>query len=367
MNERIKALQKSMQHLDANLIAVSAGPDLLYLTGLDFHVSERPAILLIPLKGESLFIFPEFESGKVSALDLPLQAFPYQEERATWVNACHQAMAALPGKTSKIGVNSTQMRFLEMNLLQQVDPSITFQSADSAIQDLRTCKDSEEVANIRQAIQIAQEAFLKTIKNIRPGRTEKEIASELVMNLFQLGSDPELPFSPIVASGPNSANPHAIPSERALQEGDLVIIDWGASYHHYISDITRTLAIGQPSARDQQIAAIVKAANQAGRDTAKAGVLCSAVDEATRKVIRNENFGDFFTHRTGHGFGMEAHEAPYIASDFTQPLQAGNTFTIEPGIYLPGDAGVRIEDDVLATQDGCLTLTSLPRELFIIE
>ena len=367
MPDRIETLQTKMIEKGLPLIAVPAGPDLSYFSGLDFHVSERPAVLLVPALGTPIFIYPEFEMTKVKTCRIPLQPFSYSENRENWVPVFTQALQNLPGNIQKVGVNSTQMRYLEMDLLHQAKPELHFVASDALFQSLRTRKDASEIESIRKAIHIAEEAFRELLNAIQPGRTEKEIAGELVINLLRLGSDPQLPFSPIVASGPNSANPHAVPSDRKLEQGDLVVIDWGARSDHYISDITRTLSIGQPDEKFSNMAHIVKAANEKARQTIKAGVPCNQVDEAARSLISEAGMGEYFTHRTGHGIGMEAHEAPYIASDYLHELEVGNTFTIEPGIYLPGEGGVRIEDNILITTVGAETLTTLPRELTIIK
>ncbi len=166
---------------------------------------------------------------------------------------------------------------------------------------------------------------------------------------MQAGSDTELPFQPIVSGGPNSANPHATPSERPLQSGDLLVIDWGASYNGYFSDITRTLAVGEIEPEFHQIYEIVRQANASARAVARPGISAGMVDKAARDVIASAGYGAYFTHRVGHGLGMEAHEEPYMFAENKTILEEGNTFTIEPGIYLPGRGGVRIEDDIVIT------------------
>jgi Xaa-Pro dipeptidase len=364
---KIETVQNFMLDAKIPLVAVTAGPDLRYLTGLDFHISERPAILLLAVQGPPHLIHPELEAVKVKGCKFPLISFPYGESKETWASVCAQALNALPGDKIKIGVISTQMRYLEMELIHRAGPELRFVTVDKYIQEMRKQKEVGEIASIRKAVEIAERAFLETIRIIEPGRTEKEIAAALVLNLFNSGSDPELPFSPIVASGPNSADPHAVPTERVVEVGDLIVIDWGAACSHYISDITRTISIGSPSAEFEQIARIVSAANTAAREKAGEQVLCSEVDAAARAVITAADYGEYFTHRTGHGIGLEAHEAPYISAEDQYPLKIGNTFTIEPGIYLPGRGGVRIEDNVAITEQGAETLTSLPRELFIID
>ncbi len=219
---------------------------------------------------------------------------------------------------------------------------------------------------MRIAARLAQEALGATLKEIKIGMSERQLANILTIQLLQAGCDPQFPFSPIVAAGENSANPHATPTERPIQPGDLLIIDWGAAYHGYVSDITRTFAIGNLKKEFQRIAEAVLEANAAGRQLARPGIPAQEIDRASRGVIERAGFGSYFTHRTGHGLGMEGHEAPYIREGNTQLLEPGMTFTIEPGIYLPSLGGIRIEDDVLITEDGSESLTNLPREVQVI-
>jgi Xaa-Pro dipeptidase len=232
---------------------------------------------------------------------------------------------------------------------------------------LRLYKDADEVAKMRKAAQIAQDALLATLKTIRPGMTEKAIASELVVQLFRAGSDPEMPFAPIVALGENSANPHAVPTERELRPGDLLLVDWGASFEGYFSDITRTFTYGEVDPELHKIGEVVLASNRAGLEAGGAGIEAGAVDRAARSVILEAGYGPAFIHRTGHGLGMEAHEAPYIFAENDLILEPGMTFTVEPGIYLPGKGGVRIEDDVVVSQDGLVSLTDMPRAVAPLE
>ena len=180
--------------------------------------------------------------------------------------------------------------------------------------------------------------------------------------MLRLGSDADLPFAPIVASGPNAAQPHAWVTERKLQAGDLVIFDWGAASQGYASDLTRTFAVGEVDPEFRTVFEAVKAANAAARAAARPDVACASVDAAARQVIAAAGYGDFFTHRVGHGLGLEGHEMPSMHGENLLPLKPGMTFTIEPGIYLPDRGGVRIEDDVVITAEGCDSLSSYPRE-----
>ena len=364
--KRINKLRTLIAESDLDLVAITTGPSQVYFSGLHFHVSERPAVLLVSAEKQPVFIFPAFEDEKVTQAQLDLVPFPYQETRADWVRTFKAAENHFSSGPLRIGVEPTAMRYLEMDLLGYQDESITFVSAAEIITTLRSTKDEDEIALIRQAIHIAQTALEKTLPSIKVGVTEKEIASELVIQLLREGSEPELPFFPIVASGPNSANPHVVPGDRELRRGDMLIIDWGARYQGYISDITRTFAIGDISAQMHEVYQAVKQANQAARDLKKAKFSGQMIDETARSIISKAGYGGAFLHRTGHGFGLEAHEPPYISADNDTAITPGATFTIEPGIYLHGIGGVRIEDDVCAREEKLETLTTLDRELITL-
>jgi Xaa-Pro dipeptidase len=252
---------------------------------------------------------------------------------------------------------------LELKFLENVDAGIKFVPGEACLAELRMWKDEAEQAAMQKAVNTAQDALEATLPVIKPGITERELAAELMVGLLREGSESQVPFAPIVASGPNSANPHATPSDRRLERGDQLIIDWGANIGGYFSDLTRTFAIGEPLDEMKRIAQVVLQANEAAREKAGPGIPAQDVDRAARQVIEDAGYGDFFIHRTGHGLGMEVHEHPYIREGNLLPLAPGMTFTIEPGIYLPGRGGVRIEDDVVITNDGILSFSDMPRTL----
>ncbi|MDK2981330.1 MAG: Xaa-Pro dipeptidase [Chloroflexota bacterium] len=361
--ERVCAL---MQDQKIPALAINAGSDLKYLNNLDFHLSERPAILILTDKGESAFIFPEFEQDKAAQSSIPSKRFPYPEDPQLWPAVAGQALESLGLSAGSLAVSPTSMRFLEMNLLQSGAPKLQIISGADIFRDIFIQKDEEEIVATRKAVAIAQEALLKTLPHVQIGKSEHEIANLLVINLLQAGSEPELAFSPIIASGPNAANPHANPGGRELQDGDMLIIDWGARYNGYVSDITRSFAIGHIPDGFHEIAKIVLNANQTARGLVKPGLKASAVDSAARDVISAAGYGQNFLHRTGHGIGLNAHEDPYISQASTTTLAPSMLFTVEPGIYLTGKGGIRIEDNVVVTQNGVETLTSLPRDIVIL-
>jgi Xaa-Pro dipeptidase len=346
--------------------AFNPGQSLIYLTGLNFHLSERPVVVLFRPAQTPVIVLPELEAAKVKDLPYPLQSFTYGEDPATWAEVFHQAIDAARVNGKTVGVEPRGLRFLELKLLEGAAPKARFQSAEESLASLRMYKDEGEISAMSKAAQIAQEALLATLPMVRAGVTERQIASELTVQLLRSGSSPEMPFSPIVSGGPNSANPHATPSDRVLQEGDMLVIDWGASYNGYFSDITRTFAIGRIEPEFEKIYQLVLEANEMGRGACIPKNLAGDVDRAARKVIEEGGYGPYFRHRTGHGLGMDVHEEPYMRAGNPMPLAPGMTFTVEPGIYLLGRGGVRIEDDMLITSIGGESLTDLPRELQVL-
>lgn len=362
MQARWNRLQRLLAQHGLDAVALNPGPSLRYLTGRDFHLMERPIVGLFTQEGTVALIVPELEQGQVEGG--PWQVFPYGENPSTWEEVFRQAGRALGLTRARIGVEPTRLRVLELRLLEAALPHATFPSAAEVLAALRMTKSPEEVEAMHQAVRIAEAAFQAALQAFRVGMTERELAAELVLQLLRHGSEPTLPFAPLVAAGPNGANPHATPTDRPIQPGDLVIVDWGATHQGYFSDLTRTLAVGEVDPELERVAAVVAEANAAGRAAVHPGLPAGAVDQAARQVIEQAGYGPYFIHRTGHGLGLEVHEPPYLFGENTQPLQPGMTFTVEPGIYLPGRGGVRIEDDVVVTEQGAESLSSLPRELW---
>jgi Xaa-Pro dipeptidase len=364
--DRFNRLQTLMNQHKLGTIALNPGPTLTYLTGLHFHLMERPTVLLFQRGHKPLLILPQLEMVKLTGIDLPMHTIPYNDDPATWPDAFKAAFKHMNLEGARIGLESTRMRFFELNYLQQAAPTAHFVAAEQVLGDLRILKEPEEINEMRRAVGIAQQALAATLPIIKAGVSEKEIAGNLTMELLRCGSDSELPFAPIVASGPNSANPHAAPTERELQAGDLLVIDWGARSNGYCSDLTRTFGIGHLDPDLENVYNTVLLSNTTGRAESGPGIAAGDVDLAARLTIEKAGYGQFFTHRTGHGIGLEDHETPYIFSGNTVILEPGMTYTVEPGIYLPGRGGVRIEDNMLITGTGAESLSDYPRELTIL-
>lgn len=364
--QRLQQLRRAMEQAGLQAVALNPGPTFTFLTGMSFHLMERPVVLLVPRDGEPVLVLPHFEVSKAAQIPYPVELVAYAENPAEWGEAFRKAIAALRLDGKKVGVEPRQMRVLEFEFVRKSATKSEFPDATEALASLRLRKDETEVAAMRQAVRVAQAALEALLPSIRVGATERELASALTMELLRQGSDAGLPFEPIVCAGPNSANPHATPSDRKIEPGDLLLVDWGAATQGYISDLTRTFAVQQVEAEWQKIASVVLEANAAGRAAGKPGVPCASVDKAARAVIEQAGYGQYFTHRTGHGIGMESHEEPYIRGDNMHMLYPGMAYTVEPGIYLEGRGGVRIEDNVIVTKTGVEVLSDMPRDLRIV-
>lgn len=362
---RLERLYALMEKRGIDAVALIPGANLYYLTGLQMHTSERVTLALFTKGGKGYLLLPSLEQGRVSSqLGSRMAFYPWGDEEGT-AEAWRKLAAdiGLAGKT--IAVEYLNMRVLEHEELQRFLPGSKSRDAGSLLSDLRMTKDSAELESMRRAARVVETALLETLRSAEPGATERELAAEWQLSMKKCGAD-IIPEQPIVASGPNSEAPHTSSTDRALAQGDLVIFDGWCQVGGYFSDITRTVAVGEPSEELRKVYQIVLEANQAGRAAVRPGVQAQAIDRAARQVIDRAGYGSQFVHRTGHGLGIEIHEAPGIVEGNALVLQPGMTFTVEPGVYISGQGGVRIEDDVVVTQDGAETLTSFPRELMVL-
>jgi Xaa-Pro dipeptidase len=321
-------------------------------------------VAFVPAEGSLTLLLPELEAPAAKAL-LPKEArlFTYRDEEGH-EHTFHQVAEELVLAGKAIAVEYLGMRLLEMRRIEHAAPGCQLLATEPWLPQLRMRKDEAELASMRRAIEMAEQAMQQLLDegSIRPGRTELQVAADLRIAMLRQGGQGDA-FSPIVVAGPNSASPHAGPSDRPLAEGDLVTIDWGTIHEGYRSDITRTFVLGSPSAEIVKMYDTVLAANRAGRLAIRPGIPAQEIDRAARQAISQAGYGEYFIHRTGHGLGLETHEPPYIVEGNLELLEAGMTFTVEPGVYVPGLGGVRIEDDVVVNEEGSETLTTLPREL----
>jgi len=264
----------------------------------------------------------------------------------------------------KIGFEADHVNYTLYDSMLNLYPSIKWEKTQMILEGLASVKDNTELEAIRVAVEITDTVYEEIIPMLRPGYTEKKIANTLVAKYREYG-DGEA-YSPIVATGPNGALPHAIPTDREFKKGDFIVIDAAAKYAGYHADMTRTPVVKEASGKHHEIYEIVKEAQQRGCDIAKAGVSCKEVDSATRDYIHEMGYGEYYTHGTGHGLGLEIHTSPRFSPTSKEILAENNVMTIEPGIYLAGWGGVRIEDDVIINQDGCEILNKTTKDLMVV-
>ncbi len=355
--------EQLMASVAVDAVAIVPSANMVYFTGLHFHLSERPTMAFITREGIA-FIIPQLELTKLDhRADLKPRTFAWSDANG-YQQAFQDALSALRLTGDKtLGVDGMTMRVFEWLALGQAGLKLD-QTQDVGQQLLlqRAIKTPYELNALKHAILIAEEALAKTLERVHVGMTEVQIVSVLSEEL-QTGGSEGHSFEPIVLIGEKSALPHGNPSDRVLAQNEVLLIDFGCRKDGYPSDITRTFVMGTPSNDFRRIYEAVKEANAAARAFAKPGVTCEAVDSVARAVIEKAGFGQYFTHRTGHGLGLEVHELPNISPNNDMVLQVGMVFTIEPGIYIPNVGGVRIEDNVVITETGSESLTTFPRDL----
>ena len=364
MTDRIARLREAMAGHGLAAIALVPGANLRYLIGLDLHLSKRLTIAFVPVAEPPAFVVPALEAARVEAhTRVPLRLYPWGDAEGP-AAALRRCAADLGLAGQQLGVEYTAMRVLELRGIEEAAPGVRIEDATPLLARLRMVKDSAELAAMRKAVQIIEAGLRAAIATIRPGMTERELAEIWERHTRAAGSAPS--FGTIIASGPNAAFPHHTNTDRAFQPGDLIIMDGGALWEGYASDITRTVALGDPGPEALRIYELVRTANAAARAVARPGATGEEIDQAARSVIAEGGYGPQFLHRTGHGLGLDEHEPPNIVAGSREPLAIGTTFTIEPGIYVPGLGGVRIEDDVVLTADGAESLTTFERDLIIV-
>ncbi len=254
---------------------------------------------------------------------------------------------------------------VSFNTLQQHIPDVTWIGAEELLSRDVAVKSPGEVEAIQRAQRVTEEVFSHILTVIRPGMTEREVAAEITFQHLRRGAE-KMSFDPIVASGPQGALPHARPTDRRIEQGDMIVLDFGCFVDGYASDMTRTLAIGEPGPEARAVYSVVLEAQLEALRAAQGGMLSPDLDREARAVIERNDLGDYFTHGLGHGVGLQIHEWPRVSRAVDYPLPLGAVVTIEPGVYLPGCFGVRIEDLIVLEEGGCRNLTSASKELLVL-
>lgn len=361
-NDRIDALQASMAATGTDLVAIAPTANMRYLAGFAPKYDERFCALLIGQK-DYRAIIPELNADQVEA-HTGLTAMRWSDAEGPRA-ALQRALKELNVKPGAVLAADDTMRADSLLLLQEMISPMRSQAAGLLMTALRMHKTDIEVEFLQRSAALADEALLAGADACKPGATESEVADAISAHLRSGGAE-SIDFI-IVASGPNGAFPHHETGSRVLQDGDTIVIDIGASLENYKSDITRMVHLGQSSEEVTALYEAVLEANKRGRQAATAGNKASDVDRAARETLEKAGFGHFFVHRTGHGLGLETHEPPWITATSQTVLEPGMVFSVEPGIYIPGKLGIRIEDIVVVTEGECLNLTGLGHELIVRE
>ncbi len=361
--DRLDRLRTAVKDLGAEVAVLTPGPDVEYLLGHSVASHERLSCLIVPIAGAATLLVPQLERlgwAGTSAEDAV--------QVATWLDGQDAyALVAdlLPAGTARIAVGDSMPAGHALKIRAAV-PGSELSLAGHAVAALRTLKSAGEIDELAAAGAAIDRVQERIGEWLRAGRTEHEIAADVAAAIIAEGHQ-RADFV-IVGSGPNGASPHHEASDRVVRAGDAVVVDIGGPHRGgYFSDCTRTYQVAGDA--DPEFAAvyeIVQRAQQAGVDAAVVGAPCEAVDAAARQVIVDAGYGEYFITRTGHGIGLEVHEDPYMVAGNTRPLVAGMAFSVEPGIYLPGRFGIRIEDIVVATDDGPLRINNCTRDLTVV-
>lgn len=342
-------------------VLVTPGPDLIYFTGYaPLAVTERITLLAIQAGRGPMMIVPVLE--RPDAEEAPGAAVVSLTDWADGSDPYEATARSLdPRGRYAISDSAWAMHVLG---LQKTIPESSYVSMTEQLPMLRAIKDADELQRLTAAGVAADAAFEEIVGVPFAGRSETEVAADLAAALRKHGHS-RVDFT-VVGSGPNGANPHHDVGERTIEDGDMVVLDFGGTKDGYGSDITRTVHVGEPSEEEREVHEIVRRAQQTAFEAVGPGVACQEIDRAARKVITQAGYGEHFIHRVGHGIGLTTHEPPYMVEGATDPIKPGMCFSIEPGIYLRGRFGVRIEDIVVATDDGCRRLNNTSHELHIV-
>lgn len=365
MADRLQKLYGLLEAAELDAIALIPGSNFRYLTGSVHHLMERPLVLIVPLKGEPVIIIPKLEEELFTSHGFSAKLFPWEDGEG-YEGAFQNALAEVALNGRKLGVEGLLMRFFESETLRRVAPEVQLVNADGPLSKYRLQKEATELAHHRKAIQLSEEALRRTIAQVRVGQTEQEIEGILLNHINAVGGQ-GLAFTPIVLAGDNSARPHGhARSDYPIQHGDPLLFDFGTTWEGYNADITRTFFVGAVSDEHRNVYETVQRANAVGREACRTGVIAEDVDTLTKQVLVDSGYEQYILSRTGHGLGLDVHEWPNIMQGDKTSLAPGMLFTIEPGLYIPGSIGVRIEDNVVITEDGADSLTTFPRDLTII-
>ncbi|MGK3708226.1 M24 family metallopeptidase [Arthrobacter sp. IK3] len=359
--QRLRRAAETAGRAGLDGLLVTPGPDLLYLTGYaPVAITERITMLVVPADGEPRLLVPKLERPDAEAAPAGSNL-----GIVDWTDGSdpYAAAASLLGRDGRYAISDSAWAMHLLGLQDHV-PGASYVSMTTALPMLRAIKDADEIDGLAAAGAAADLAYEEIVKVQFAGRSENDVGAELARLLRRFGHS-QVDFT-VVGSGPNGANPHHEIGPRIIGEGDMVVLDFGGLKDGYGSDTTRTVHVGEPAAKEREVHGVVRRAQQAAFEAVRPGVECQEIDRVARAVITEAGYGEYFIHRVGHGIGLTTHEPPYMVEGETQILEPGMCFSIEPGIYLPGQFGVRIEDIVTVVPDGGRRLNQTPHRMQIV-
>jgi Xaa-Pro aminopeptidase len=362
LEERVARLKREGKRRGLSGFIIATAPNMKYFTGVSVVAIERFAGVMIPIDSDPAIVVPELEEEKVksSSAFKNIRKYSDAEGPESLVKSMLKELRLTRGK---LGVEDF-LPYKFSKMINRAAPRVELDEASRILAGLRTIKTPDELELMRKAASIIAQGIDAGVSAIRVGVTELDIGFEIERRIKQSGGE-SVPFC-IVLRGENAALPHGSSSKAEVGKGDAVIMDVGATYDGYFGDLTKTVFVGSASAKQREIYDIVLRAQEKAIESIKPGIRASEIDKAARNVIREAGYGHRFTHRTGHGLGLEVHEEPSVTATCKTVLKPGMTFTVEPGIYLPQEFGVRIEDNIAVTEEGRMTIGACEKTLTIV-
>ena len=364
MNERVAAFSQWLKNEQIDNAIITSPDHVFYFSGYFTDPHERLLAMVFFPDEEPFLLLPqmEAETAKESGVAYPL--IGYFDTDHPW-DLLEKEIQRRISTPKRIAIEKSHMNVGRYEKLKHLFPEADITSAEEKLQSLRVIKDHEELKKLEKAAELADYAIKVGVDAIREGITELELVALIEYEMKKKGVH-KMSFDTTVLVGKNAANPHGTPGLHKVKKGDFVLFDLGVIYEGYCSDITRTVAFGEVNEKHLKVYNTVLKAQEEALLKTRPGITCSELDEVARSIIREACYGSYFTHRLGHGLGISIHEYPSVTGTNPLPLKEGMVFTIEPGIYIPGEIGVRIEDDVYVTDDGAISLTKYPKELIIL-
>lgn len=362
---RIEKVQSFLQSENVDMAFITTPDNVFYVSNFNSNPHERLLGVMVFNDATPFVICPLMEVPDVKAAGWKSDIVGYEDTEDAWEVLANKVQSHGLNPSS-IAIEKSHLTVERLERMGELFQDVTFSRLDEKLNNMRVIKDASELINLRKAAELADYAIEVGCREIAEGKTELEILMAIEFELKKKGVQ-KMSFDTMVLSGPKTASPHGIPGDRKIQQGDFILFDLGVEYNGYCSDITRTVAFGEPTEAQRDIYETVKEAEQCAIDLVRPGVKAMELDKAARDVITKAGYGDYFTHRLGHGLGISVHEYPSITGTNDFILEENMVFTIEPGIYHPDITGVRIEDDVVVTENGVEVLTKFPKELQILK